>query len=474
MGGRRSYAYYLLVAVMMLYSIHFCAAWGSTSSANTEKKSVGKTAKKQASIKLLGMDPKHMAYYANAKSKGRFTCLDSSHSIPWPNVNDDYCDCDDGSDEPGTSACASGIFFCTNKNGHKNLQQKIPSSLVNDGFCDCCDGSDEPKKVTKKRCPKNRCKHLVRDEKKAKKKLIKKHEKGFKTRRKRGSMKDLKENFRKFKESTFADMQKHKERHLAEMKRIQDYFEKVNAAKQQPDPRAYHALAQTQHALQGMEFHKSMLEKLEDKHLGFRMEFFPLLAEGCIRSPYINEKRFKGGTPNVVPQTYQIELCPFRTISIMEINHTEWEKVENFVKKGGSVERYNENRDSVDIEIDSKGAVSDDSINRPLQKNKYGDEESGRAVLGIWDDWVLPKDTSPSEAKRKRYSLMRYTKGEKCADGIGVKGIHRHVDVEVHCGIANQIVDAYEDVCHYFLKLETPAACTLKESRRIKEEIDDL
>ena len=37
----------------------------------------------------------------------------------------------------------------------------------------------------------------------------------------------------------------------------------------------------------------------------------------------------------------------------MEINHTEWEKVENFVKKGGS-ERYNENRDSVDIEIDSR------------------------------------------------------------------------------------------------------------------------
>ena len=228
---------------------YFCAA-ENTSSANTEKKNVGKTVKKQASIKLLGMDPKHMAYYANAKSKGRFTCLDSSHSIPWPNVNDDYCDCDDGSDEPGTSACASGIFFCTNKNGHKKLQQKIPSSLVNDGFCDCCDGSDETIKVIKKRCPKNRCKHLVRDEKKAKKKLIKKHEKGFKTRRKRGSMKDLKENFRKFKESTFADMQKHKERHLAEMKRIQDYFEKVNAAKQQPDPRAYHALAQTQHALQ--------------------------------------------------------------------------------------------------------------------------------------------------------------------------------------------------------------------------------
>lgn len=285
MGGRGGCARCLLTAVLLLYHTHFCAAWGSSSgSTTTEKKDVGKTEKKPASIKLLGMDPKHMAYYADAKSNGQFTCFDESHSMPWSNVNDDYCDCDDGSDEPGTSACASGVFFCTNKNGHKRLQQKIPSSLVNDGFCDCCDGSDEPKTIVKKRCPKNRCKHLVRDERKAKKKLIRKHEKGFKTRRKRGSMKDLKKNFRKFKESTFADMEKHKEAHIVEMKRINDYFEKVNAAKQQPDPRAYHALAQTRHALRGMEFHKNMLEKLEEKHLGYRMEFFPLLAEGCIRS----------------------------------------------------------------------------------------------------------------------------------------------------------------------------------------------
>ncbi|KAJ9063258.1 hypothetical protein DSO57_1001698 [Entomophthora muscae] len=73
----------------------------------------------------------------------KFACFnDSKSQYDFSVVNDDYCDCEDGSDEPGTSACSNMKFTCNNK-GFKPA--KILSSRVNDGVCDpeCCDGTDE-------------------------------------------------------------------------------------------------------------------------------------------------------------------------------------------------------------------------------------------------------------------------------------------------------------------------------------------
>lgn len=49
-----------------------------------------------------------------------FTCVvDGKHGqqLPLDRINDDYCDCDDGSDEPGTAACAEKqgrSYYCEN------------------------------------------------------------------------------------------------------------------------------------------------------------------------------------------------------------------------------------------------------------------------------------------------------------------------------------------------------------------------
>lgn len=66
---------------------------------------------------------------------GTFACLDGSAVVPFAAVNDDYCDCPDGSDEPGTSACEgrpNAWFYCKN-DGH--IPGRIRSGRVNDGIC---------------------------------------------------------------------------------------------------------------------------------------------------------------------------------------------------------------------------------------------------------------------------------------------------------------------------------------------------
>ncbi|XP_043711519.1 glucosidase 2 subunit beta-like [Telopea speciosissima] len=96
---------------------------------------------------LLGVAPEDEKYFKSDVIK----CMDGTKKFARAQLNDDFCDCPDGTDEPGTSACPGGKFYCRNA---RHVPLTLFSSRVNDGICDCCDGSDENNGKVK--CP-NTC-----------------------------------------------------------------------------------------------------------------------------------------------------------------------------------------------------------------------------------------------------------------------------------------------------------------------------
>ncbi|TDZ14092.1 Glucosidase 2 subunit beta [Colletotrichum orbiculare MAFF 240422] len=131
-----------------------------------------------------GVGPEFAKFY---ESKDSFSCISHPEiTLSFKQVNDDSCDCPDGSDEPGTAACAyldplsppqpfvgsqTGTtntpnalpgFWCANV-GH--IGAYVPFMYVNDGHCDydlCCDGTEEYGKAGGVKCE-NRCKEIGKE-----------------------------------------------------------------------------------------------------------------------------------------------------------------------------------------------------------------------------------------------------------------------------------------------------------------------
>lgn len=96
-----------------------------------------------ATARAIGAHPDSQHLYTPT-TDNKWSCLANPEIIlEWSQVNDNFCDCPDGSDEPGTGACIDTPFWCVN-DGFEG--RYAPGSIVGDGVCDyscCCDGSDE-------------------------------------------------------------------------------------------------------------------------------------------------------------------------------------------------------------------------------------------------------------------------------------------------------------------------------------------
>lgn len=145
--------------LFLAYQLYFVNQLGSTEMMNTDRNHQNHQIhiEQPSPKRLIEVNPKReitrgirikdIDRYRRLYADEKFKCLDGSAEIVWEKLNDDFCDCLDGSDETFTPACANGKFYCTKQMRHKTGRGQdvfVASSRINDGVCDCLlDCSDE-------------------------------------------------------------------------------------------------------------------------------------------------------------------------------------------------------------------------------------------------------------------------------------------------------------------------------------------
>ena len=422
-----------------------------------------------------------------------FSCLDGSNRIPFSMVNDDYCDCLDGSDEPGTSACPSGKYYCLNK-GY--VGKEVVSSRVNDGICDCCDGSDE---YVSNHCP-NTCDEMG---KKMKEELEKKRfaqEAGHRIRQEYSNAGILK---KKEKEEELAKLKVDKEVLEVEVKTLREAKEEAEApekvAKEEHDQKVTELRNAKELEKKEKDATKAFIKldsnqdnEVSEDELQSYVEL-DIDGDGTVSKDELNEIL---GTTD--PLTFDLFLeSGYNTLSekISFNKDNDSESTDDEEQDGDDaidlpydentqklVDEANKAREAFD-EVEKKGREIDSSISdvekyldidmgtaeefsqlygncyeftdreyvyklcpfdKVTQRSKNGGRETS---LGNWDKWN-------GEGENK-YSSMKYSNGEHCWNGP-----HRSTAVTLKCGSEEALVSASEpNRCEYAMDLVTSAIC---------------
>ncbi|VDO31648.1 unnamed protein product [Haemonchus placei] len=349
------------------------------------------------------------------KRSFEFMCLDGSKSIPYDSVNDDYCDCDDGSDEPGTSACPDAKFHCVNK-GH--IAKDIPSSRVDDTICDCCDGSDEL--YSKVECP-NICEELGRKTREESKKQAEIARKGFAA-RKVLAMEGQK--LRDEKVQAAAPLKEEREKLLPTREEL---LKKKNTAVERESA-------------------------LKDKHKEAWEGKFSVLAGSnqvkttvlCFLWSHSFQHFFTLVLMNLEAEAARKEYDELDvkiTTLDSQIQEAEWFINQDFGSDLAWATLKGQCYELNDKQYTYKYCPFDKTVQK--DSNGYGE-----TALGNWKDW--------SGEPENKYSKQAYTGGQQCWNGP-----QRFTQVTIQCGETSELIEVTEpSKCEYRFLFRTPAACT--------------
>lgn len=418
-----------------------------------------------APVKIKGVSPADLS--ALRYSADEFTCRDGSKTIPFTQVNDDFCDCADGSDEPATPACANGHMYCANRGFTSKV---IPASRVWDGICDCCDGSDEEGGLARKENPcQNTCKAMALEARKDQIAELETQREGLK----------VKEQYMQQAQKDFAtkrvELDALKTR-LVSLKndRVSAEAEKKVADEAEAVARA--ALEEKQKAEEeakraaGADAPASTPEEhpagIEDVHTEATDEVprddDRLLSESDDVDDFDIEEEDEAVRKDVPPPPPSStpgddeELKPL--IEASKAAKDALDKIDNQIS---DVERDIKNiEDLFNFDFGPnnefyalKGQCFSVNANEysyelcPFEKCNQKPRSGASTLLGNWeqtDDW------------KQTHKTMSYTGGLRCWSGPD-----RSTKVSIFCGRENRVADPEEPSrCEYSLKLYTPAACS--------------
>ncbi|KAI8903278.1 glucosidase II beta subunit-like-domain-containing protein, partial [Gorgonomyces haynaldii] len=438
---------------------------------------------------LKGVDPSDTRYQVT----DYFEC--DGTKIPIQSLNDDYCDCLDGTDEPGTSACQNGTFYCLNK-GH--IGQTISSSRVNDGICDpeCCDGSDElhcpnvcdqvHKKYQREQDQKNL---VLRKGGQAKRKLIEQanNQRTVKVKELEARIEKLSQKEKRAEEEkTKAEQLEQQHKQLKEEEHQKQCPAKFTSLQQE-----YESLMETTRDLESRL--KTVYDALADLESTEKDSIPYLKTLYADNRQFVEELEISDADPTLLEPFEPAEnpcegslwqcfkhastLFITRAVesnSLLQLLSPLSEKSEPVDPQKARDRLYEiqEKKRKVQQELDdlSKQDKIDfgpemewdalyhkcfefDTTEYVYELCLFGEakqkaKSGGNVGLGTFTRWGDRKN-------QKSYHKMMYENGLQCWNGP-----QRSVEVEFICGIETRIISQGEpNVCEYTMKVETPAAC---------------
>ncbi|WAR23437.1 GLU2B-like protein [Mya arenaria] len=396
-----------------------------------------------------------------------FQCLDGSKQVPFEYVNDDYCDCPDGSDEP-----------------------------------DCCDGSDEWEGNIE--CV-NNCKELGRKMREDREKQMQLQDSGYKVKlqymeegkkrraEKRAEMETLEQSkvelealkneveARKIEvegpekeakekhEQAWKEVQEAKKAELDKIKAETAFYEMDENKDNRVDLVEIKA-----HAQFDVDNNGEVCDSEAREHLEIGEEADHVDLEHFMEKVWPNIRDFYKSPAEQEDKGDNQEIEPKEEENLADAARKQFTDADNALRDAENAIRDLQNYLNLDYGPNEEFSALKGNcyeytdreytyklcgFEKATQRPKAGGSET---TLGNWGKWEgTPED---------KYAAQKYENGQSCWNGP-----NRSVKVNMKCGLENKVTGTSEPSrCEYAFDFETPARCTEPPARASDDTHDEL